>query len=123
MKKTTIDFDTMRVNCIQIHQETHELFQVAEHVGEDLNLVVETADELKTHPETKTWEGVGRFAKSLYDNKDLWNSMPEYLSIGNKYWEKEKSRAELLNCYQQLGGKNLDIELIKPETDLFGNPK
>lgn len=117
-----IDFDTMHVNCIQIHQETLKLFAVANHVGEELNLLVKTADELKTHPETKSWDGLGRFAKSLYDNQSLWDSMPEYLSIeGGFYWDKKESRDELLNCYQHLGGKNLDLE--KPETDLFGNVK
>jgi hypothetical protein len=110
----------MRANCIQIHQETHLLFIVAKHIGEELNLIVKTADELKKHPETKTWDGMGRFAKSLYDNTKIWDAMPEHLSIPELpiHWKKEKARNELLNCYQHLGGKNLDV---KPETDLFGN--
>jgi hypothetical protein len=113
----------MRSNCIQIHQETFLLLIVAEHIGERLNLIVESADELRTHPETKTWDGMGRFAKSLYDNDKMWESMPEYLNIvlpaGDRTtWKREDSRKELLNCYQHLGGKKLEI---KPETDLFGN--
>lgn len=114
-----IDFDTMRVNCIQIHQETLMLFKVANHIGEKLNLIVENADELKTHPETKAWEGMGRFAKSLYDNKEMWDSLPEHLHAQGISWEKDAAKKELLNCYQHLGGKRIEIK--KQETDLFGN--
>lgn len=111
--KPTIDFDTMRANCIQIHQETFLLFKVAKHIGEELDITVKSADELRTHPDTKSWDGMGRFAKKLYDNIKVWDAMPTHLSLvydGERvYWEKDKARAELLNCYQQLGGKNLDF--------------
>ena len=115
MSLPTIDFDTMRVNCIAIHQETFKLFKVAKHIGESLNLVVNSADELKTNQQTKTWDGMGRFAKELYDNFELWNKLPDSLNItidvayqGQKeFWEKEKAKKELLDCYYHLGGKNL----------------
>lgn len=103
----------MRANCIQIHQETHEILLVADHIGEDINIKVKSADELRTHEETKTWDGMGRYAKELYDNNELWNVLPEHLVITLPHndskiqWKKEAAKAELLNCYQQLGGKNL----------------
>ncbi len=107
----SIDFDTMRSNCIQIHQEVFEMFLVADHIGEKLDIKVKSADELKTHEETKTWDGMGRYAKELYENQQVWDQLPVSLWIdihGNKtQWVKEKARAELLDCYYQLGGKNL----------------
>lgn len=121
MKNPTIDFETMRANCIQIHQETFLLIKVAKHIGEELNLIVKEADELKTHADTKMWDGMGRFAKSVYDNNKIWDAMPEYLSIPEKIWKKEEARKEFFNCYQQLGGKNLDKAPEKEPTDLFGN--
>lgn len=110
-----IDFDTMRVNCIQIHQEVFELLIVAKHIGEELNLIVKDADELRNNPETKTWDGMGRYAKTLYDDTAMWDILPETLNIRidvsydgqKKLWNKKEARAELLNCYQSLGGKNL----------------
>jgi len=108
----TIDFDTMRVNCIQIHQETSELFKVADRIGVDLNLIVKSADELRKHELTKSWDGMGRYAKDLVDNTTLWDQLPVHLSItmcdgSRKMWIKEEAKAELLNCFQELGGNNL----------------
>ncbi len=113
--KTTIDFDTMRTNCIQIHQEAFELFIVANHIGETLQLPVNSADELRTNINTKSWDGMGRFAKDLYDNETLWSKLPRELRINlnvafqgsTKLWKKEEAKASLLDCYYQLGGKNL----------------
>lgn len=112
-EKPTIDFDTMRENCIQIHQEVSEIFNVAKHIGESLELPVKSADELRKHPEMKKWDGMGRFSKELYDNTLLWNKLPEELWITldgsgkRKHWIKEKAKKELLSCYYHLGGKNL----------------
>ncbi len=111
----TIDFDTMRENCIQIHQEVFELYKVANHIGEDLNLSVKSADELRTSEETKTWDGMGRYAKMLYDNNEMWAKLPDKLwinvavafEIQRIEWVKEESKKSLLDCYLQLGGKNL----------------
>ena len=113
MNKPTIDFDTMRVNCIEIHQQTYELFLVAKHIGEELNLIVQSADELRTHEQTKTWDGMGRFAKKLYDNTAMWAKLPEQLWVVNfnndkVKWKKENALKELIDCYYQLGGKNLE---------------
>lgn len=115
MKTPTIDFATMRENCIQIHQEVFELYKVAEHIGEDLNLPVKSADELRTNENTKSWDGMGRFAKELYDNESIWNQLPEKLWVRldvayegqRKEWVKEDAKKSLLDCYYQLGGKNL----------------
>jgi hypothetical protein len=115
MNKPTIDFDTMRSNCIQIHQEVFELYKVANHIGEDLNLDVKSADELIHNEKTKTWDGMGRFAKELLDNECVWEKLPEKLWINidmvfigqKKEWIKEDAKNSLLNCYYQLGGKNL----------------
>ena len=111
MEKITIDYDTMRENCIQIHQEVHELYLVANHIGEDLGLAVKSADELITHPETKSWDGMGRYAKMLYDKKEMWDKLPNKLwVVSNEHrieWIKDKSRNELLNCHFHLGGKKL----------------
>ncbi len=109
-----IDFDTMRVNCIQIHQEVVDLLKVAKRIGEPIDIKVNEADELKINPDTKTWDGMGRYAKWLYDQTELWDRMPVQLTIQTcdsltKVWSKGKALAELLNCYQELGGKNLDI--------------
>ena len=106
-----IDFFTMRENCIQIHQEVFELFCVAKHIGEKLNLPVKSADELRTSPLTETWDGMGRFAKQLFDDNQLWDAMPDRLLVKvdtlRKEWVKEKAKKTLLDCYYQLGGKNL----------------
>jgi len=114
-KIPTIDFYTMRANCIQIHQEVFEIFTVANHIGEDLNLPIKSEDELSTNERTKTWDGMGRFAKELLDNNEMWDKLPEKLWIGinpnnigeKKEWIKQEAKASLLDCYYQLGGKNL----------------
>lgn len=115
MKTPKIDFATMRENCIQIHQEVFEIYKVADHIGEDLNLSVKSADELKTNENTKSWDGMGRFAKELYDNENMWSQLPEKLWVKldvayeghKKEWVKEDCKKSLLDCYYQLGGKNL----------------
>lgn len=108
---TTIDFNTIRSCCIQIHQETYELFKVAGYIGETIDIPVKSADELRTNKNTKSWDGMGRYAKELYDNKEIWYKMPEHLTIKimgqPKNWNKEEARKELLNCYEQLGEKSL----------------
>ena len=117
-KKPIIDFDTMRSNCIQIHQEVFEIYKVANHIGEDLELPIKSADELKTNEKTKSWDGMGRFAKELLDNENIWAKLPERLWIdidvaylGHKTeWIKEEAKKSLLDCYYQLGGKNLYYE-------------
>lgn len=108
----TIDWFTMRENCIQIHQETAELFRVATHIGEDLGLIVNSADELRTNEQTKVWEGMGKFANDIYNNTALWDKLPSNCRIvmcddSVKMWNKEKARAEFKDCFLQLGGKNL----------------
>lgn len=111
----SIDFETMRVNCIQIHQEVFELLLVAKQISVDLGLHVTDADQLGKHEKTKSWDGMGRFASELYDNKEMWAKLPEctYIKINvswegqTKLWDKEKARAELLDCFYQLGGNNL----------------
>jgi len=107
----TIDFDTMRSNCIQIHSEVFYMLKVANHIGEDLGLIVKEADELIKHPETKSWDGMGRYAKKLYDDVEMWEKLPIKLWVEYEdrkiEWIKEKAKAELLDCYYQLGGKNL----------------
>lgn len=119
-KKPTIDFDTMRSNCIQIHQEVFEMYKVASHIGEDLELPVKSADELRTNEKTKTWDGMGRFAKELLDNETIWAKLPERLWVNidvvyqgqKKEWVKEEAKKSLLDCYYQLGGKNLYYEAV-----------
>jgi hypothetical protein len=113
-KKLTIDFDTMRSHCMQIHQEVFELYKVANRIGEDLELPVKSADELRTNEKTKSLDGMGRFAKQLLDNDTVWSKLPERLWINidihsgqKKEWIKEEAKKSLFNCYCQLGGKNL----------------
>lgn len=111
----TIDFNTMRVNCIQIHQETFELLQAARQIGLDLGLIVNDADQLANHEQTKSWDGMGRFAKQLLDNSEMWDKLPSRLWIfiekkdngPKKEWIKDKAKSELLDCFYQLGGYNL----------------
>lgn len=83
------------------------------HIGETLNFpygIVE-ANDLKTNDFTKNWNGMGIFAKDLYDDESLWNQLPQKLTIQlitcKKEWIKEEAKAELLDCYYQLGAKNL----------------
>jgi hypothetical protein len=76
-----IDFDIMRSNCIQIHQEVFEMFQVAHYIGVDLHLLVRSADELKSHEQTRSWDGMGRFAKQVYDDNKTWDILPEKLFV------------------------------------------
>lgn len=106
-----MDFQVMRENCISIHQEMYELFKVADDIGVDLNLTVKSADELKTHISTKSWDGMGRFAKDLYDNTTIWDKLPDRLWIQGvshrQEWKKEEARKELLDCYFHLGGEKL----------------
>lgn len=119
-KKPTIDFDTMRSNCIQIHQEVFEIYKVANHIGKDLELPVKSADELKTNEKTKSWDGMGRFAKELLDNEVMWSKLPERLWVNidilykgqKKEWVKDEAKKSLLDCYYQLGGKNLYYEAV-----------
>lgn len=113
MKDFKIDFDTMRSNCIQIHQEVHEMILVAKHIGETLKFpydIIE-ANDLMSNDFTKNWNGMGIFAKDLYDNESLWNQLPSKLTIQlntcKKEWIKEEAKSELLDCYYQLGAKNL----------------
>lgn len=109
----TKDFYTVRENCIQIHQEVTELLLVGKTIGEDLGLISD--NELSTHEKTKSWDGMGRYAKELYDDKAMWDKLPEKSAIYLEYsgirkvWEKQKAREELFDCYQQLGGKSLHI--------------
>lgn len=105
----------MRANCIQIHQETFELLQVAKQIGINLGLHITDADQLAKHEKTKSWDGMGRFAGELYGNTEMWEKLPEstYIRIDvsfegqTKLWDKSKARAELLDCFCQLGGNNL----------------
>lgn len=116
--KPTIDFNIMRSNCVEIHQQLTMLFKVAKQVGEKLNLIVNSADELRTHEQTKTWDGMGRFAKELHDNAGVWARLPESLTLRVDLayeghidtWHKEKARKALLDCYLELGGKNLYVK-------------
>jgi hypothetical protein len=104
-----IDFDTMRSNCIQIHQEISEMFQVAHYIGVDLHLLVRSADELKSHEQTRSWDGMGRFAKQVYDDNKTWDILPEKLFVHHLKidWVKQKAQDSLLDCYYHLGGNNL----------------
>lgn len=107
----TIDFETIRVNCIQIHREIHEMFLVANHIGVNLELKIKHEDELRTHPDTKSIAGMGIFAKEIYDNTELWQKLPKQLWVqlysGKKLWDKEKAKAEFLDCFYHLGGNRV----------------
>lgn len=112
MTSPVIDFETMRENCISIHQQMVLIFAVANHIGEDLNLKIKDAEQLKTHPDTKTWVGMGKFAKEVYDNPIIWDQLPDELWVkifreSREHFVKKDVKAELLDCYYQLGGKNL----------------
>ncbi len=105
-----IDFDTMHANCIQIHQECYEIELVTKQRG--LPLLTISKDELKSNEKTKSWDGMGRYAKELYDNKEIWETLPPQAQIVcnemvPKLWKREEARASLLDCFEQLGGKNL----------------
>ena len=108
-----VDFSTMRENCIQIHQQVYELLLVGNHIGIDVNLKVKEANELKSHPDTKTWDGMGRFSKEVYDNNKMWDLLPEKLWITLPFnsnrieWVKEKARSLFLDSFYSLGGNNL----------------
>ncbi len=71
-----IDFETMRVNCIQIYQEVADMHKVAKKVG--ISIDVLEAEQLKTDEKTKTWNGMRSYAKELHDNDELWKNMPRY---------------------------------------------
>ncbi|HSE56944.1 MAG TPA: hypothetical protein VLB02_02575 [Candidatus Paceibacterota bacterium] len=107
----SIDFDTMRSNCIQIHQECFELSLVTKK----LNIPVQTIphDELSTNEKTKTWNDMGRYAKELFDNDKMWATLPEKLDIelrtGTKTWSKNEAKKSLLDCYKNLGGELLSV--------------
>lgn len=107
-----IDFATMRENCIQTHQVVSDLFRVFDHVGVHPDIKVKSADELRTHEETKSWDGMGRYSKELHDNDAIWNELPKELWIrthdGERIlWKKKKAKKLLLDSYWSLGGKNL----------------
>lgn len=108
-----MDFDTIRSNCINIHQQVFLMNIVALHIGEPLGIL--RKDELSTNEETRSWDGMRRYAKKLYDDNSIWDKLPEEMNItinvafkGQiEQWNKEKCRKELLQSYYELGGKNL----------------
>ncbi len=106
-----MDFDTMRSNCIQIHQECYELGIVAEVIGIPKPTI--DKDELSKNPKTKSWDGMGRYAKEIYDDDKLWNKLPSSLYIvlphnnQRKKWDKKETKDSLLDCFYQLGGATL----------------
>jgi len=110
-KELTISGGVMRENCIEIHQQVFELYKVADHIGEDLELEVKSANDLLG----KTWPAMGRFAKELHDNSELWDKLPESMRVQidvaytgqSTQWVKEEARKRLLDCYFELGGKRL----------------
>ncbi len=108
-KNTIMDFDTMRANCIAIHQTCYEIGLVTEQLG--LPLLTIHKDKLATHEKTKSWDGMGRYAKELYDNVELWDQLPESASImavnTRKMWYKEDAKDDLLDAFNKLGGKKL----------------
>lgn len=105
----------MRANCIKIYNETFELYKVSEQLGVDLELSIKNVDGFKVDKKTKTWDGIGLFAKEVFDNENLWKKLPEKLIITidaqfigeTKEWTKEKARQSLIDCYNNLGGEQL----------------
>ena len=102
-----MDYSTMRGNCISIHQQVSEILEVIKVLNIDIKLLVKDADELRTHEETKSWDGMGRYAKELYDNNRMWDQLPRFADMDGRRWSKDDTRKELLDCYSKLGGEDL----------------
>jgi len=104
-----MDFYTMRENCIAIHQVCHEIGLVTNILH--LPQLTIHKDELATNEKTKSWYGMGRYAKELYDDAAMWAQLPSFQNIisngQSRSWSKESARLELLICYEKLGGMEL----------------
>lgn len=111
MPAPKIDFQTMRENCIQIYQEAYEIEVVCKSVGIS-SVLPFPHEQLKENTETKSWDGLGRWAKKIYDDAVLWAKLPNVRNIHlingiNKKWSKEEARKSLLDCFEELGGQLL----------------
>lgn len=110
-----IDFDTMRCNCIEIYDQTSRLIKLGRQLGIDLALPFESAEQLSSDPSTKSWDGMGRWAKNLVDNTTMWDKLPNTYTLtidvaykGQKMeWNKAEAQASLIDCFKQLGGQQL----------------
>jgi hypothetical protein len=119
MNKPSIDFMTMRENCIEIYQVVSELFDLGKHIGIPIKLpspynFITSASDLTSDPMTKKWEGMCSFAKDLHDYTALWNQLPdvdvtvptETLGRVTRFtWKKSEALTDLLKSFYSMGGQ------------------
>ncbi|MDR3168284.1 MAG: hypothetical protein LBU27_00540 [Candidatus Peribacteria bacterium] len=109
-----IDFGTMRENCINIYDEVARIYAVAEKAGIDKQelqkfLIVSDANELTSHELTKTIEGMGKYAKQLFEATALWDLLPSRQIIPSGFisdyvWLKQEAKTSLQESYVALIG-------------------
>lgn len=104
-----MDFETMHANCIEIHQQCYELYYAAKKYNVYIDIIL--YDDLSTNTETKSWDGMGRYAKKLLDSKQMWDLLPETISFRTELaaynWNKKEAQQRLKDAFQELGGQKL----------------
>lgn len=106
----SIDFQTMRENCIEVHQITADIFRVKPEIHiytQNRTPVLHADDLIYIISETKPWDGMGGFAAYLHSDQSVWSALPETATIVirgvTKKWVKEEQRRNLIDAAKALG--------------------
>lgn len=104
---TTLNPQVISSNTLQIHEEITELAMISGILKIPLDIAMKNKE---FYSSLLDWERLVIWAKQIYDNTEMWNSLPDTVDLKTQHkqlWIKQEARNQILDCYDNLGGEEM----------------